>query len=88
MLEWEYLEHQKQIEQLIRMVREEGNKPELIDDGDATSPSKRILKEIPEYDKVSSGLIVTRKIGLTALRERCSHFSQWVSDLEQLSQKS
>ena len=82
-LDWEYLEHDAAIGALISMA---GNRnPELIDDGPTTAPSKRILKEIPEYDKVSSGVAVVEKIGIPALRAKCRHFGEWVSGLEQLS---
>ncbi len=83
-LDWEYLDHDAAIGALISMV---GNRnPELIDDGPTTAPSKRILKEIPEYDKVSSGVAVAEKIGIPALRAKCRHFGEWVSGLEQLSE--
>lgn len=82
-LDWEYLEHTTQINNLISMVGSQN--PELINDGQMTAPSKRILKEIPEYDKVTSGVAVVRKIGLQMLRGKCSHFNEWLSGLEQLA---
>lgn len=82
-LDWEYLEHGDRIENLISMV---GNQnPELINDGQLTAPSKRILKEIPEYDKVTAGVAVVGKIGLQTLRQKCIHFNEWLSGLEMLS---
>ncbi len=82
-LDWEYLEHESQIRNLSAMV---GNQnPELINDGAMTAPSKRILKEIPEYDKVTAGVAVATKIGLPVLRQKCRHFNEWLSTLELLS---
>lgn len=81
-LDGEYLEHERQIENLIAMV--DGKNPELINDDPMTAPSKRIIHEIPEYDKVSAGVSVAAKIGLQALRQRCQHFNAWVSSLERL----
>lgn len=81
-LDWEYMEHDKPIENLIAMVGTQN--PELINDGPDTAPSKRILKEIPEYDKVGAGVLVVEKIGLEFLRRRCRHFSQWLTCLEEL----
>ncbi len=79
-LDWEYLEHDKPICNLVTMV---GSKnPELINDSPETAPSKRILNEIPEYDKVTSGVSVVKKIGLPALRQKCRHFSEWIDKLE------
>lgn len=58
--------------------------PELIDDGRATSPSRRIIREIPEYEgaKRSAGPLLAAKIGLNALRRKCPHFSDWLAQLE------
>lgn len=70
---------------IARLVEEaERCNPELIDDGSDTAPSKRIIREIPEYEsnKVSAGPIVARQIGLTVLRARCEHFDDWLSKLE------
>ena len=82
-LDWEYLEHERPIGNLLTVVA--GLNPELIDDGPTTAPSKRILREIPEYDKVTAGVSVAGKIGLKTLREKCRHFSDWLSRLEQLA---
>jgi len=81
-LDWEYLEHDGPIRRLREMVGEQN--PELIDDGPTTAPSKRILQEIPEYDKASTSPTVAEKIGLPVLRDKCRHFSEWITCLEQL----
>ena len=81
-LDWEYLEHDQPIQNLISMVGDQN--PELINDGPQTAPSKRILQEIPEYDKVSAGVSVAEKIGLATLRGKCRHFNDWLTGLEQL----
>ena len=85
-LDWEYLEHEKPIKNLIKMVGRQN--PELINDGAATAPSKRIIKEIPEYDKVAAGVSVVGKIGIEHLRSTCRHFSEWLEKLERLGQSS
>ena len=68
-------------------IAEQSN-PELINDGNETAPSKRIIREIPEYesDKASSGPIVAERIGLPTLRVRCQHFGEWIGKLETLIQ--
>lgn len=60
--------------------------PELIDDGTETAPSKRIIDELPEYSgrKASAGPIVANDIGLDALRSKCEHFGNWLTELERL----
>lgn len=82
-LEWEYLEHDSQIQKLVAMVDDQN--PELINDGSTTAPSKRILAEIPEYDKVTAGVSVVEKIGLQTIRQQCAHFNEWITRLELLS---
>jgi hypothetical protein len=85
-LESEFPEHDKAIKNLVEMVKDEDS-PEYIDDGEETAPSKRIIKEIPEYEgmKVSAGPIVVEKIGLANLRQKCHHFNQWLARIESLS---
>ena len=85
-LDWEYLEHDQPIQNLISMVGDQN--PELINDGPQTAPSKRILQEIPEYDKVSAGVSVAEKIGLATLRGKCRHFNDWLTGLEQLDEEA
>lgn len=85
-LDWEYLEHDKQINNLKALVDEKN--PELINAGLETAPSKRILAEIPEYDKVTAGVSVAARIGLQILRRKCQHFHDWLSHLEKLDEES
>jgi hypothetical protein len=49
----EYLEHERPIQNLVKVLQKAKDNPELIDGGKDTAPSKRILSEIPEYDKVN-----------------------------------
>ncbi len=60
--------------------------PEEIDDGVKTAPSKRIIREIPEYGdrKASAGPLIAEKIGIPALRDKCPHFDSWLERLERL----
>ncbi len=85
-LDWEYLEHDRPIQHLIDMVANEGGNPELIDDGEHTAPSKRIIAEISEYagNKATSGPLVAGKIGMATLCERCQHFAEWIDGLVRL----
>jgi hypothetical protein len=85
-LDWEFLEHDRPIQRLIDMVANEGGNPELIDDGENTAPSKRIIVEITEYagNKATSGPLVAGKIGMQVLCERCRHFAEWIEGLVRL----
>ena len=77
--------HATGISRLVQTA--EQSNPELINDGNETAPSKRIIREIPEYgsNKASSGPIVAERIGLPTLRGRCQHFAEWLSKLEALT---
>jgi hypothetical protein len=60
--------------------------PELINDGDQTAPSKRIIANIPEYEreKATAGPQIASRIGLPRLCERCPHFATWLTRLKSL----
>jgi hypothetical protein len=83
-----FVNHQPLIDNLVKMVQE-FKSPEQINDGEETAPSKRIIKEIPEYEgmKTSAGPLVTEKIGLANIRHKCNHFNQWLEKLEKLGQQ-
>ncbi len=68
---------------ILRLKRETDKygDPEMIDDGPATAPSKRIISALDKYyhyNKVKSGASVTSRIGIEALLENCTHFREWV----------
>lgn len=85
-LDWEFLEHDDAIANLVA-VAERYDNPELIDDGPDTAPSKRIIDQIRQYRgrKASAGPLVASKIGLPRLRQRCRHFNEWIVKLEELA---
>ncbi len=58
---------------------------EHIDDGESTAPSKRITAVLPAYSgrKTSAGPQIAERIGMPVLREKCPHFHDWISRLEQ-----
>lgn len=60
--------------------------PELINDGQHTSPSKRIIAYIPEFEalKPTVGPQMAERIGLKRIRSQCPHFSAWIHRLENL----
>ena len=62
------------------------NCPEDINEGETTSPSKRLIQHLPRYEKlkVRVGAPAADAIGLPILRQRCPHFGQWLSNLEKL----
>lgn len=58
--------------------------PELVNDGPATAPSKRLLAVHAPYRKTSDGPSVLEEIGLDPIRLACPHFDDWLSWLESL----
>ena len=80
-LNWEYLDNDPGITELVAVADSYGN-PELINGGEDTAPSKRILKSIPGFDKATAGIAVLEKIGLDTLRNRCPHFAAWLTQIE------
>ncbi len=55
--------------------------PEDINDGPSTAPSKRVLKILPDYEKVSDGNIIALEIGIDAMRHRCPGFRLWLEKI-------
>ncbi len=70
--------------QELKSIRDDFPSPEHINDQPDQSPSKRILKVIPEYVKTVSGILIVQRIGLPVLRKECVHFGRWLDRLEQL----
>ena len=64
--------------------------PELIDDGQHTAPSKRIIAKLPEYEdsKTTVGSQMAERIGLENIRSKCPHFKAWIERIERLGAKS
>mgnify|MGYP001791409139 CR=1 FL=1 len=60
--------------------------PDLINGGEHTAPSKRIIDVFPDYKKAKTtfGPQLAAKVGLSVIRDRCSHFNEWLSKLESL----
>ena len=71
---------------LQRLVTEASRyaSPELINEGETSAPSKRILREVPLYDKVTAGSLLAIELTLPVIRQACPHFNGWVTGLEQL----
>lgn len=61
-----------------------GQNPELINENPETAPSKRILLYCNSYDKVNDGILILKEIGLANLRSECSHFNDWITQIENL----
>ena len=85
---FEYLDagRTKEIEAL-QAIASQYQTPELINDGQQTAPSKRIIAQFPDYGKAKSvfGPQLAEQIGLQVIRSKCSHFDKWLARLESLN---
>lgn len=68
----------------LRSIRSRFPTPEDINDDRATAPSKRIMQEVPDYDKRMDGPQLAEAIGLDTIRDACPRFSRWMTWLESL----
>ena len=59
--------------------------PEDINDSSDTTPSKRIAKLMPRYQKVVDGSLIVAETGLDTIRSECPRFNGWVARLESLN---
>ncbi len=66
-------------------VRRSGS-PELVNDSYETSPSHRMQKLFPGYDKKLHGPEIIELAGLELVRKPCLRFDAWMTQLEQLGQ--
>lgn len=85
--EYFYDHHRKEIA-VLQALANAYTTPELIDDGEHTAPSKRIIAQLPDYDAAKSveGPQVAELIGLETIRVKCPHFDAWLSTLEKLAE--
>lgn len=77
------IDHQNLVHDLDR-IRSECETPEHINDGQLTAPSKRILDLYPGFQKVTHGIMASKRIGIGKIREECRLFDAWVTRLESL----
>jgi hypothetical protein len=76
------------VENLVAVFEEivqRAGSPEAINDNYETCPSRRISAIEPAYRKRVHGPIVTSRIGLAVLRQRCQHFASWIDGLEAIT---
>ena len=80
-----YKNREKEISKL-KAISDGISSPELINDGEHSAPSKRIISMLPEYKgaKRVEGPQVAALIGLDVIRDKCPHFNAWLTRLEKL----
>jgi len=65
-------------------IKRKFKSPEDINDNPSSTPSQRLCKIFPDYEKVADGPVIVAKIGLKKIREECAHFNRWITRLEKL----
>lgn len=65
----------------IQAIIDSYENPEDINSTPEGAPSKRLLRIIPEYDKVIYGNIIALEIGIRTILEKCPRFRNWVDTL-------
>jgi len=67
----------------------EATSPELVNDGEATAPSKRIIAQFPQYSRQKTilGAELADCVGLDTTRRLCPHFDRWLKTLESLGSR-
>ncbi|MCP5461711.1 MAG: DUF4276 family protein [bacterium] len=68
----------------LQSITSQFNNPEEINEGNNTSPAKRLKSLYPEYQKPLAGVSISKKIGLSKMRDNCRHFNEWLTKLENL----
>jgi hypothetical protein len=73
----------------LRTAVAEATSPELVNDGEATAPSKRIIAQFPQYSsqKTTVGAELGDCVGIDTTRRFCTHFDRWLKTLESLGTK-
>jgi len=71
----------KQISETADIIAKYPN-PEDINGGMETSPSKRILKIFPNYDKVVFGNVLALEVGIDAMLDKCQGFREWIEEIK------
>ena len=61
--------------------------PELINHGQHTHPKVRIKKYLEDYDENVDGPLLAQAVGLNLIRQKCPHFDQWLTKLENLDRE-
>lgn len=58
------------------------NSPEEINENSKTRVSKRIKEILPEYEKILHGQLILMNSNLDKIRDKCSHFNNWLKKIE------
>ena len=72
---------------ILKNAIEQHANPELINDGQETSPSRRLINTIPSYRKKLFGSFIPLVNGFDSILESCPRFNAWIQVLVQRMQE-
>ncbi|MCP4352856.1 MAG: DUF4276 family protein [Desulfobacterales bacterium] len=70
------------IHKQLEKIRKGFDSPEEINDNPGANPSSRIIRLIPEYQKVFHGALIAGRTGTDAIISECRHFCEWIDKLK------
>ena len=73
--------YEKKVSDKTQAIIDNYDNPELINDSPETAPSKRLLKIIPNYNKVIDGNVIAMEIGFHTINEKCLRFQHWINQI-------
>ena len=73
-----------QVDMLMKIIDEYPN-PEDINNSPQTAPSKRLESIFPDYQKVLDGKLISNKLSIPKIQEKCPRFSKWLKDIEDMA---
>lgn len=65
----------------LRQICNSNPNPEAINNDPRTAPSKRLIRYIRGYDKISDGISLTEQIGLEQILAKCLRFKNWIDTI-------
>jgi hypothetical protein len=76
----------KTVMELVQ-IKNDFPSPEHINDSEATAPSKRILRILPEYSKTFDGIEIAKHIGVDKIAAECPHFKTWLGGIKAMARE-
>lgn len=76
----EYFIGEKEACENLKVMVKDFESPEHINQIPEQAPSKRIIRVIPQYEKLktTAGPLIAEAIGINAIMQKCKHFSDWI----------
>ena len=68
--------------QQISLINNQFTSPEEINENPDSTPSKRLKRIFPEYQKTFHSQLILSQTKIDDLRGKCSHFNAWLNRLE------